>query len=216
MLSDIQIIPVILAATEDEYQDKIKKIQNQKMDWVQIDLMDNKFVQNTSIGTDIIAKYPTGLKKEAHLMVDNPIRWIDKLVATGIKRIIFPIEVGETNKIIEQIRSANLQVGISLNPKTPVAKVEPFIGKIDLVLLMSVEPGFGGQKFILGTLEKIRRLAKLKNKNNNFLIEIDGGINEGNIREIIGAGADNLVIGERLIYGDIEENLEKIWEAARS
>lgn len=210
---NIQIIPTILATSEEEYREKLQKIENCPElveGWIQIDLMDNKFVQNKSVGTEVVAKYPTSLKKEAHLMVDYPENWIDELVKSGFKRIIFPLEDdGGVMERIEHLKNHGVEVGLALNPETPVEKVDPFVSKIDTVLILSVHPGFGGQQFIPETIKKIIELAKLR-EGRNFLIEVDGGINETNIKDLADAGADNLVIGEHLINGSITENLEKI------
>lgn len=218
MISNPQIIPAILATTEAQYKDKLKKIEESGIfedGWIQIDLMDNKFVQNKSIGLDVMAKYPTSLKKEAQLMVDYPQNWIDDLVKVGVERIVFPIEDGSGIKErIDHIKNHGVQAGLSINPETEVEKVRPFAGTIDLVLLMSVHPGFGGQQFLQGSLEKIRELVNLRRDSGaNFLIEVDGGINEEVAKKVALAGADNLVIGSYLIDGDIAENLEKIWES---
>lgn len=219
MRGDIQIIPAILATTEPEYAEKLRKIEVSgefEGGWVQIDLMDNKFVQNTSIGPEVIAKYPTKLQLEAQLMVDYPENWIDDLIKVGIKRIIFPIEdKGGIAERISHIKNHGLQVGLSLNPQTPVAKLRPFVDKIDVILLMSVHPGFGGQEFILKTLEKVKQASRLRLEGINFLIEVDGGINEKVAADLIEAGADNLVVGSHLIDGNISENLEKFWQAIR-
>lgn len=215
MKNKIQIIPAILAITEAEYQEKLKKIEacpELNKGWVQIDLTDNKFVQNQSIGADIVAKHKTSLKIEAHLMVEDPLNWIERLVQAKVLRIVFPIEVGNTNEVIKRVKMKNLETGIALNPQTPVAKIEPFLDTIDLVLLLSVQPGFSGQKFIPETLKRIRQLVKFRARN-RFLIEIDGGINDQVAKTLVEAGADNLVIGSFLINGDITENLEKIWQS---
>lgn len=217
----IQIIPAILATTEQEYKEKLLKIEEsesfQQDGWIQIDLMDNKFVQNQSIGVDVIAKYPTKLQREAQLMVEYPQSWIDDLLKSGIERIVFPVEdfpgIQET---IDQIKNQGIQVGLSLNPETEVEKIEPFMSTIDLVLVMSVHPGFGGQEFIPESIDKIKEVSRLRSKDNlSFLIEVDGGVSEKVIPDLIKAGVDNLVIGSHLLEGNIDENIEKIWEALR-
>src|SRR5260221_2159154 len=158
----IQLIPAILATTEQEYKDKLKKIEDSeslKEGWVQIDLMDNKFVQNQSIKAKVVAKYPTSLKIEAQLMVEYPENWIDELVKTKVDRIVFPVEDAEgIEEKIQHIKNHGKQVGLSLNPETAVEKLTPYLGTIDGVLVMSVHPGFGGQKFIPQSLAKIKFL----------------------------------------------------------
>lgn len=219
MKSDIQIIPAILATSEKEYKEKLQKIEESgefNGGWVQIDLMDNKFVQNKSIDPEIISKYPVNFKLEAHLMVDYPESWIDELIKAGVKRIIFPLEdeAGVIERITHIKNHGIIEVGLALNPQTPVAKVEPFVDKIDTVLLLAVLPGFGGQEFLPQTIEKIRELVKLKQEN-RFLIEVDGGISEQVTKQVEDAGADIAVIGAHLIDGDITKNLEKLWQSLR-
>lgn len=219
MQTDIQIIPAILATTEEEYKEKLERIEGSPElaeGWVQIDLMDNKFVQNKSISAEIIAKYPTSLKREVHLMVEYPENWIDELVKVGVERIIFPVEDAEgVLERIKHIKDHGIKVGLSVNPETPVEKISAFIGTIDVVLLMSVRPGFGGQEFIPDTVEKVKRTVILRS-GYKFLVEVDGGVNEEVAKDLAEAGVDSLVIGEHLINGDITENLEKIWESIRA
>lgn len=223
-MDSVQIIPAVLAVTEEEYRQKLEKIEASgafEDGWVQIDLLDNKFVQNKqsfsankSVLMEVLNKYPTRLLVEAHLMVVDPINWIDVLSTVGAKRIIFPVEsdsdIGQT---VRHARDKGMEVGLSVDPETSLAKVAAFVGKIDVLLIMSVRPGFSGQDFIPESLEKIREAVNFKQENPNLAIEVDGGINEKVAKSIIEAGADNLVIGEHLIEGDIAENLEKIWEA---
>lgn len=207
----VNIIPAILATSEEEYAQKLKKIEDSgqfENGWVQIDLMDNKFVQNKSIGPEIIAKYPTNLKLEAQLMVEYPENWIDELVKIKVNRIVFPIEdVEGVKQRIQHIKNHGIEVGLSLNPETAVETVAAFVDTIDLVLIMSVSPGFGGQEFIPSSVEKVRKAREIGWP---ILIEVDGGVNEGVVRGLAKAGADNLVIGSHLVEGDINENLKKI------
>ncbi len=209
----IQIIPAILATTEEEYRGKIDKVNvsaSLEGGWIQIDLMDNKFVQNKSISPDIIGKYPTSLNIEAHLMVEYPENWIDELIKQKVKRIIFPVEDNEgVGERIKHIKSHGIDVGLSVNPETDITSLEPFADEIDLVLVMGVNPGFGGQEFIPETLEKI---TAIKKKGWLIKIEVDGGINIDLIQDVVKVGVDSVVIGSYLFEGDLEENLEEIWE----
>ncbi|MBI4037030.1 ribulose-phosphate 3-epimerase [Candidatus Daviesbacteria bacterium] len=207
------IIPSILATTEEEYIKQLNKIMacpEVFEGWVQIDLMDNKFVQNQSVGLDTIAKYPTNLNLEAHLMVEDPVNWIEQLAKLGFKRVIFHLEINKNiDEVIEKIRNSGMEVGLALSPETPVEKLTPFIAKIDLVLLLSVHPGFSGQEFILDTINRVGKVGRLRSSN-KFLIEVDGGIDERIARDLVCAGADNLVIGSHLTNGNIFEHLKKI------
>ncbi len=221
MAKSFQIIPAILAVSEEEYQQKLSNIEDSGVfeeGWVQIDLMDNKFVKNQSVGIDIVAKYPSQLKIEAQLMVLDPQKWIEELVKMNVGRIVFPVEDDvDIGNLIKQIKDHNIQAGISLNPETPIEKVLPFLESLDLVLVMSVHPGFGGQEFITKSVDKIKKLASLRAENSlKFEIEVDGGVNVNVIKSIIEAGCDNVVVGSHLINGDITENLESLWQAIHS
>lgn len=199
-MSKIQIIPAILATTEEEYSQALRKIEDSgrfKDGFVQVDLMDGEFVANKSIGVEVIAKNPTELKLEAHLMVENPSEWVGTLVE-NVSRVIAHIEVGDEaiKEFIQNGNSANLGVGLAINPETPVEKLKPYFSDIDAVLVMSVHPGFQGQEFIPETLEKVKEISHLRSENNfSFKIEVDGGINKAVAKDLIEVGADNLVVG---------------------
>lgn len=208
----LQILPAILATTEEEYKRKLTQIETSFAlfnGWVQIDLMDNKFVQNQSIGLDIIAKYPTKeLRIEAQLMVEYPENWIDDLVKTHVDRVVFPVEdlAGIENRI-QHILNHEKEVGLSINPETPIEKLDPFLGTINTVLVMSVHPGFGGQEFIPDSVERVRQIKQLGVP---IRVGVDGGVNISNAAELAKAGADYLVMGKALLEGEIDENLRNI------
>lgn len=210
----VQIIPTLFSTTEEEYQKRLDKLNSCELlegGWVQLDLMDNKFVPNKSIGLDIIKKYPLDFQKEAQLMVIDPNVWIDGLIELGVDRIIFPVEVGQDIKdLISKVKNNKIEVGLSLNPETEVTILDSYLGLIDAVLLMSVKPGLEGQQFDAKTYEKI---SYLKEKNPSLKIGVDGGINDTNIKNLVDAGADYLAIGSFLFNGSISENLEILWEA---
>ncbi|MBI2018429.1 ribulose-phosphate 3-epimerase [Candidatus Daviesbacteria bacterium] len=208
----VQIIPAILSTSEDDYARDVSRYQKSSFfqeGWVHIDFMDNIFVPNKSIEPPVIAKHPINLHKEAHPMVLHPLQWVDSLVKVGFERIIFHIEAADTSECIEYIKSQGLEVGLAINNKTPMEKLTPFIAKIDVVLVMSIIPGFQGQPFIHESLDKIR---KLKSKEWKVRIGIDGAVKDDNIREIVDAGVDFITVGSYLLKGDIDENLEKLWE----
>lgn len=211
----VQIIPAILATTEEDYKKRIQQIEESSLfegKWVQIDLMDNKFVQNKSVSPEIIAKFPTKLRLEAHLMVEYPENWIDELVKTNVDRIIFPVEdIEGVKERINHIRNHGKQVGLSINPETSVSDLEPFLDEIDIVLVMSVHPGFQGQNFLPEVLSKIE---EIKQKRDDLSVEVDGGISEETAKQVIDAEADYLVIGSTLFkYGNLKEGLERITSA---
>ena len=212
----VQIIPAILATSENNYVRDIsiiKRSQSLKDGWIHIDFADNIFVQNKSIEPEVIQKFPDDLQKEAHLMVAHPKEWVDKLVAAGFKRIIFHIECNDSiEEVIDYIKSKGLEAGLALNNNTPIDNLEPFVSKIDVVLVMTIVAGFQGQPFIPKALNKVR---EIKSKNWPARIGVDGAVKESNVKEIVNAGVDFVTVGSYLLTGDIDENLENLWEAIR-
>lgn len=212
----VQIIPAILSTSEEDCERDISRYKQSsfKEGWVHIDFMDNIFVPNKSISPSIIHKHPINLHKEAHLMVSRPLEWIDDLVKAGFERIIFHIEAEGIQKCIEYIKSKGLEAGLAINNETPVEKVKPFADSVDVVLVMGVVPGLQGQQFIPETIDKIKETSHLRLKGNyNFRIGVDGAVKDDNIREIVNAGVDFVTVGSYLLKGDIDENLENLWEA---
>ena len=209
----MQIIPAILATSEEQYQKDITKLNNSPSlteGWVHIDFADNKFVQNQTIEPEIIKKSPTNLRKEAHLMVAHPKEWIEKLANADFERVIFHIECeDDVEEVIDLAKEQGLEVGLAIKFETPIEKLELFVPKIDTILVMSVVPGFQGQSFIAKSLDKIK---ELKSKGWQTKIGIDGAVKSSNIKEIIGTGVDMVTIGSYLLEGDLEENLENLWE----
>ena len=196
-----KIIPAILTKDIAELRSKLTQIQK-LTDWAQIDIMDGKFVQNISIGLEDVSlvKIPEGIFLEAHLMVENPASYFTQCQQANIKRVIFHIEMdSDIKNVLLKAKSFNFQKGLALNPETPVEKIIPYINDIDVALLMSVHPGFGGQTFILNTLDKIRSLKKLVP---HLKIEVDGGVNIDNIKAISDAGADYFIVGSGLFEAE--------------
>lgn len=210
----VQIIPTLFSTTEEAYKERIKKLEESNFledGWVQLDLMDNKFVPNLSIGLDTVKKYPLKYHIEAQLMVENPDEWIPGLLELRVERIIFPVEIkADFEKLILQIKNAGVAAGLSINPETDIEKLEPYLDKIDAVLFMSVKPGLEGQEFSSATFDKIK---EVKRKKPQMLLGVDGGIKDVNAKRLVEAGADYLAIGSFLFSGDIDENIEKIWES---
>lgn len=213
----VQIIPTLFSTTEEEFKQRITKIQssqNFKEGWVQLDLMDNKFVPNLSIGMDIIKKYPLNYNKEAQLMVIDPQAWLPDLFEYGVDRIIFPVEIDkDILKIIQIIKDQNIEAGLSVNPETKAKELDPYLKSLDAVLFMGVKPGLEGQKLSPDTSAKIKEVKK---KFPELKIGVDGGIKDSNVKELVEAGVDYLAIGSFLFEGDIDENLEKIWQTIAS
>lgn len=210
----VQIIPAILATSEEQYQNdlaKLSKSEALKEGWVHIDFADNKFVQNQTVGSSTIEKFPSDSKKEAHLMVAHPKEWVDTLIKTGFERIIFHIESKDDPlETIEDIKSKGLEVGLAINKETPIEKLQAFVGKIDVVLVMTIIPGFQGQPFIPESLDKVRLI---KAKNWSVRVGVDGHVNDKNTKEIIASGVDFMIVGSYLLKGNVDENLEILWEA---
>ncbi len=208
------VLPGILATHKEDFESKLKEILESEytFTWIQIDIMDQIFVQNQSILPEDIS----GLEKfevEAQLMVAYPSQWISRVIKAGAKRVVFPIESEEdAHGIINELKLAHpeVQIGISLNPETPVEQVLPYLEAVDLVLFMSVHPGFSGQVFVPSIVDKVRELRK---ELSSVVIEVDGGITPAVAKRLVDAGANNLVISSHLLEGDIDENLEKVWQA---
>lgn len=193
-----QIIPAILASEEKDYVDKLLKAEHVS-DIVQVDIVDGKFAKNTTIGVEIIKKHLSSSTLEIQLMVVNLREYVNKLInVEHVGRIIVPFEV-ETAllDIIYEIKKQNRQVGLSLNPETSVYAASELLPKIDMLLLLGVNPGFGGQPFQEVVLEKIKQTKKLAP---GLIIEVDGGVNFNTVKEITAAGAD-LLAANSVLYG---------------
>lgn len=210
----MQIIPAVLANSEADYIRDLSRLERTNLfKWVHIDFMDNKFVLNKSIDPTATAKYPVSLKKEAHLMVQHPKSWIDQLARAGFKRVLFHLESeDDQDECIDCAKKNGLEVGLVLKHETPLDNLVPYIAKIDRALLMSVVPGFQGQPFIEGVLQKI---SNFKSKNWPVKVGVDGAVRDTNIIQLVNAGVDYVIAGSFLLKGDIDENLEKLWEALR-
>lgn len=214
----VQIIPAILATTKEQLQRDLERIQRSpslQEGWLHLDFADGNFVQNTTIKATDLDDGFMGFYIEAHLMVSSPGEWINELKKVAVKRVIVHIEIINKpfEKIIEFCKSNKIEFGLAIKMDTPLEILDPYWDIIDLVLIMSIEPGFQGQTFISEALDRIEQVSKLREqKGVKFKIGVDGHVNDQNAKEIVSRGADNLVIGSFLLNGDIEENVEKIWE----
>ena len=198
------IAPSLLAANWDDIDQEIIDIKHPHVKWIHFDVMDGKFVPN-------ITYTPTHLQNlsskhdyfwDVHLMVADPIKQAQQYAAVGANLLTFHYEATKDHlKVIETIKKLNCQVGISIKPQTKVEVLKPFLDLIDVVLVMSVEPGKGGQSFIPQSLDKIQTLKKWKDKH-HFLIEVDGGIKDFNAKQVFKAGADVLVAGSFIFGSD--------------
>jgi len=207
----LKIIPAILTKDPKDLEDKLKRLKG-LVDWVQIDILDGKFVNNKSIQIkDLPLAVAKSFNLEIHLMVQNPENYFEECHKIGIKKVIFHLEaVKNLEHILKIINKFNFQKGIALNPKTNIAKIQPYLNHVDSVLLLGVNPGFQGQKFISEIILKIKALKKNAPK---IKIEVDGGINLSNIKKIAKAGADYVVIGSALLKSkDVKNRLKQFKE----
>jgi len=210
----IQIIPAIIAKDFQELQDKINKVEPY-LEWAQLDIMDGKFVNNSTWPYTAGKNQPnelrninTNLNLEAHLMVNNPEEAISDWINSGVKRIIFHYEATDKHReIIEKIKKSRIEVGIALNPETPINVLDDFIKELDLVLVMTVNPGFGGQGFLNESVDKVK---ELREEYKNVKIEVDGGINLKTAPKVIEAGANILAVGTAIFKSNnIEQTIKE-------
>ena len=214
-MKKIQISPSILSADFSQLGKEIKRLEEGGADMIHVDVMDGHFVPNLTIGPPVIKalKKNTSMLFDVHLMISPVHKYIDAYSEAGADIItIHPEATDDLNSSILKIRKLKKKVGVSLNPETKIDIIRKYLNEIDLVLIMSVKPGFGGQKFMPEVLLKIKELKKIQeNEKLNFDIEIDGGINFENYKKAIEAGANILVSGTTIFKsnnGDIKKNIE--------
>lgn len=209
-----EIIPALLSNDIQEIKDNLAKLEG-LVDWAQIDIMDNRFVPNISIPVKDLTGVETGLKLEAHLMILSPEKVFNDCEDAHIKRVFFHFEaVDDVNFVLGQMKDYDFEKGIAINPETPISKIGPYLDKIDLVLFLSVNPGFQGRGFIESVLEKVKELRKMRPE---IKIEIDGGIKAENIKKVSDSGVDYIVAGSAVLKGgDIEGNLRRLREEIKS
>ncbi|MGD9291172.1 MAG: ribulose-phosphate 3-epimerase [Desulfobacterales bacterium] len=196
------IAPSILSADFSRLGSEVKAVETAGADWIHADVMDGHFVPNITIGPLIVeaVRRVTSLPIDVHLMIENADNYIPAFAAAGASMISVHVEAGcHLNRSVQLIRECGARPGVVLNPSTPVQALEWIIENVDYVLIMSVNPGFGGQTFIKNSLDKVKRLREMiQQKKLNTLIEIDGGVNENTIGEIAAAGADAFVAGSAI------------------
>ena len=205
--------PAILSADFTKLGEEIETIDNAGAEYIHVDVMDGMFVPSISYGMPVIKsiRKSTGKVFDVHLMISEPIRYIADFAASGADMITVHVEAcSDVVATIEKIREYKLKVGITLNPDTPVSAIKPYLNRVDMVLIMSVNPGFGGQKFITSSVDKIKEVKRLRDELNlSYDIEVDGGINIDNLATVLEAGANVIVAGSAIFRGDAAENVKK-------
>ena len=219
-MKDLIISPSVLGADFLNFEKEVEKMKDAGVKWIHFDVMDGHFVKNISFGNLFLKRINNriDLVKDVHIMIENPLSMVEKFAESGANYLTFHYEACKDDKevveVIDKIHECGMKAGISVKPGTPVAKIFPFLHSLDLVLIMSVEPGRGGQKFIDLTLNKI---IALKNKINeekvSSLISVDGGINDVTGPDCVKLGADVLVVGQYLFgHEDFKERYLRLFK----
>ncbi len=217
---ELVLSPSMLAADFNILGQQLEEVEKAGAQYLHFDVMDGLFVPSISFGLPVLAsiRMRSHLFFDVHLMIVDPIRYIEEFSKAGANGITFHLEAanGQVDETIDKIRENGCKVGLSIKPGTPVESLRPYIEKIDMVLLMTVEPGFGGQKYIEESTERIRRVREMINEiKPEVRLEVDGGVGKEKAGVVTGAGADTIVSGTAVFHGDIDSNIKGLFQAAQ-
>ena len=215
------IAPSILSADFSKLGDEVRAVEEAGADWIHVDVMDGHFVTNITVGPVVVkaVKRVTKLPIDVHLMIENPDLYISDFAEAGAEWVSVHVEACvHLNRTIQLIKESGLKAGVVLNPSTSFSSIDWILEYVDLVLIMSVNPGFGGQRFISNSLEKIRALRKMiREKGLSPLVQVDGGINDSTIEEVSLAGADVFVAGSAIYgSGNYKETIKRLRSKIRT
>lgn len=212
-----KLVPSLLSADLWCLKDQLDVLKQYRVDTLHVDVMDGNFVPNISMGVPLVKslRNHSGFFLDVHLMIANPERFIETFREAGADLLTVHVEATyHIHRLIQQIKNVGCKAGVSLNPGTPLELIKPILHMVDLVLVMSVNPGFGGQDFLPETLSKIKMLHQWKQEREDYdyIVEVDGGINGSNVEQVLSAGAEWIVSGSGVFKGDLEKNLDQLNE----
>ncbi len=212
-----KLVPSLLSADLWCLKDQLDVLKQYQVDTLHVDVMDGNFVPNISMGVPLVEslRKRSDFFLDVHLMIANPERFIETFREAGADLLTVHVEATyHIHRLIQQIRNVGCKAGVSLNPGTPLELIKPILHMVDLVLVMSVNPGFGGQDFLPETLSKVEMLHQWKQEHEDYkyIVEVDGGINRSNVEQVLAAGAEWIVSGSGVFKGDLKTNLDQLNE----